>query len=322
MRNKLLIVPILLLAVVFGVTSCTETTKNDIQEYIGGFTVGAYLREATVFNGTTGAFSATGNLGNTFDFGNLAGSSIGKRVRPWGSPISRVNVYVVKGQNNNQTAWKLVKSYTRNPTDTSYFDIRVTAQEIATALTLPLDQTTFNLGSVFTCYTEVITSDNKKFTINNTNADVTAAGSFYFAIFNFSGSVVCPFVPASMAGNYRVVADEWEDWAVGDILTNVVVNATSNSMGIQNVFPNPAFGGNTPSPILVNINPTTGAATVTNSTYGRYGTTTVAVTSQGSANFVLACTGNIKLLLRHHVPNNVNLVYGAAGGYLLELQKQ
>lgn len=321
MKNKLLIIPVLF-AVVFGVTSCSPTTKNDIQEYIGGFSVGAYLREATVFNGTTGAFAANGNLGNTIDFGNLAGSKIGKRVRPWGAPISKVNVYVVKGQNNSQAAWKLVKSYDRSPTDTSYFDIVVTAQEMATALALPFDQTTFTLGSVFTCYTEIITSDGKKYTINNTNADVTAAGSFYFAIFNFNGSVVCPFVPAAMAGNYKVIADEWEDWAPGDILNNVVVNATSNSMGIQNVFPNPAFGGNTPTPILVNINPTTGVATVTNSTYGRYGTTTIAVTTQGNANFVLACTGNIKLLLRHHVPGNPNLVYGAAGGYLLELQKQ
>lgn len=318
MKNKLLIFPVLF-ALVLGFSSCSKTTENDIQEYVNSFTVGAYLREAETFNSTTGAYSAAGNLGNTIDFGNLANSSIGRRVRPWGSPIATVNVYVVKGQNNNQSAWKFVKAYTRNPTDTSHFDIRVSAQEMATALGLPLNGTTFNLGSVFTCYTEVITSDGRKFTINNTNADVTAAGSFYFAIFNFNGSVVCPFVPAAVVGNYKVVTDEWADWSAGDVLTNVVVNTTATSFGMQNVFPNPAFGGNTPSPIAVTVNATTGVATVSNSTYGRYGTTPIAVTTVGSGNFVLACTGTISITLRHHVPGNFNLSYG---DYKLELQKQ
>jgi hypothetical protein len=318
MKNKLLIIPVLF-AVVFGVTSCSPTTKNDIQEYIGAFQIGAYLREATTFNGATGAFQAAGNLGNTFDYGNLAAGKIGKKVRPWGAPISKINVYVVKGQNNNQTAWKLVKSYTRTPTDTSYFDITVTTAEMATALGLPLDQTTFSLGSVFTCYTEVITSDNKKYTINNTNADVTAAGSFYFAIFNFSGTVVCPYVPAAMVGNYKVVEDGWEDWVAGDILNNVVINTTATSLQMQNVYPSPAFGGQAAQPIVVTVDAVTGTARVTNSRYGNYGGTDWYVSTAGSGNFVLSCVGTITLLLNHHRKDRPDVT---AGNYRLTLQKQ
>lgn len=317
MKNKLFIIPVLF-AVILSVASCSKTTKNDIQEFIGAFTVGAYMRESHVFNTTSNGFVSNGNLGNTIDFGNLATAKIGRRVRPWGSPISKVNLYVVKGQNNNPAAWKLAKSYDRNPTDTSYFDMTVTAQEIATALGLPLNGTTFSLGSVFTVYVEVITSDGKKFNINNTNGDVPAGGSFYFAVLNFSGSVVCPFVPAAMTGNYRVIKDEWDDWSPGDILTNVVVNATATSFGMQNVYPNPAYGGNSAVPFTVNVNATTGVATVTNQTYGKYGGTSVAVTTVGSGNFVLACTGSIILNLNHHVPGSPNLSYGT---YLLELKK-
>lgn len=320
MKNKISIIPVLM-AVVIAFASCTPTTKNDISEYINSFTVGAYLREASNFNSTTGTFVAAGGLGSTIDFGNISAGSVGRRVRPWGSPVSKVNVYVVRGTSTNQANWKFIKSYDRNPTDTSFFDIRVSTAEIATALSIPLDTSAFRLGNVFTCYTEVITSDGRKFTINNTNADVTAPGNFYFATFNFSATVVCPFVPAAMAGNYKVVADEWEDWAPGDVLNNVVAFAAGDSLGIQNVYPNPAFGGNSPRPFVVKVNVLTGAATVTNQLYGNYGATPIAVTTQGTANLVLSCIGRITLQLRHHVPNNVNLVYGSAGGFKLELQK-
>lgn len=318
MKNKLLIIPVLL-SVVFGVVSCSKTTENDIEEYINSFTVGAYLREAEIFSPANGSFTANGNLGNTFDFGNLAAGKIGKRVRPWGSPISKVNVYVVKGQNNTQSAWKFVKAYDRNPSDTSHFNIEVTSAEIATALVLPLNQTTFNLGAVFTCYLEVITSDGRKFTINNTNADVTAAGSFYFATFNFNGTVVCPYVPASMAGNYKVIEDGWEDWSIGDILNNVVVNTTATSLQMQNVYPSPAFGGQSAQPIVVTVNSVTGVATVTNSRYGNYGGTDWYVSTAGSGNFVLSCTGTITLLLNHHRAGSPNIT---AGNYRLTLLKQ
>jgi hypothetical protein len=327
MKNKLLIFPVIV-ALVLGFSSCTPTTKNDISEYINSFTVGAYLRGQAVLNSNTGAWVNQSTISNTIDANNLANARMGVRVRPWGSPISKVNVYVVRGQSTKPADWKLVKSYDRNPSDTSYFDIIVTAPEIATTLGIALNTNAgnFTLGQAFNCYTEVITTDGRKFTVNNTNADITAGGNAYFAIFNFSAAVVCPFVAAGFAGDYRVDIDEWEDWAPGDVLTGAVVSAVQGAANdtstyLLRVFPNPAFGGNNQTNVTVRVATATGISVVRNQYYGNYGATPIHNTTTGNANFTYSCTGVIDLNLLHHVPNNPGLVYGGRP-FRLKLTKQ
>lgn len=309
---------ILSITVLVGFYSCTTKTENDFNGFVAGLTNGAYMKGFATFDPATNSWTDKSILGNTIDANNLANTSIGVRVRQWGLPISKVNVYVVKNTDANQTNWKFIKAY--NITDTNYFDIRVTAQEIATALGLQMNASAGNFppGSVFTCYTEVVTTDGKKFTVNNSN--FTASGAnFFYPVTSFRGSVVCPYNPAVMMGNYVVVEDGWADWDAGTVLNNIVSATTATSLTLFDVYPNPAYGGNSPQPVVVNINAASGVATVTNQTYGNYGTTAIAVSTQGSANFVYSCTGTITLLLRHHVPGATNLSYG---NYQLTLKKQ
>ena len=319
--KKNIIIALLLFAITGGLYSCTEKFVNDFDGFVEGLTTGSYLRGKNSFDPGTNSYTDQSLLGNTLDAANLATARVGVRVRPWGeNQIATVNIYVVRNTEANQANWKFIKKYTIAPGDTSFFDIYVTAQEIATALGLQLNANTGNFapGSVFTCYVEVITADGRKFTNNNSN--FTASGAnFFYPIFAFRASVVCPYVPALMPGNYVVVEDGWDDWSAGTVLNNIVSATTATSLSLFNVYPNPVYGGNSPQPVLVNINATSGVATVTNQTYGNYGATPIAVTTQGSGNFVYSCTGTITLLLRHHVPNNPNLSYG---NYQLTLRKQ
>lgn len=316
--KKNLIITILLFAVVTGFYSCTTKTVNDFNDFVAGLGTGAYMKGKAFFDPNTNSWTDQSILGNTLDAANLATARIGVKVRQWGDPVSYVNIYCVRNTDGNQANWKFIKKI--NVVDTNYFDIFVTAQEIATALNLQLNANAGNFapGSIFTCYVEVVTTNGKKFTANNSNFTSSGA-NFYYPVFSFRGSVVCPYNPAVMAGNYVVVQDDWADWNPGDVLNNIVSATTATSLSLLNVFPNPAYGGNSPQPVLVNVTVASGVATVTNQTYGNYGATPVAVTTQGSGNFVYSCTGTITLLLRHHVPGNVGLSYG---NYQLTLRKQ
>ena len=319
--KKNIIITLILFAVAGGLFSCTDKTVNDFDGFVEGLTTGSYLKGKATFDPSTNTWTDQSLLGNTLDAANLATARVGVRVRQWGnSQINTVNIYVVRNSDGNQANWKFIKKYTIAQGDTSYFDIYVSAQEIATALNLQLNANTGNFapGSVFTCYVEVITAEGKKYTTNNSNFTGSGA-NFYYPIFAFRASVVCPYVPSQMPGNYVVVQDGWDDWSVGDVLNNIISATTATSLSLFNVYPNPAYGGNSPQAVLVNINPTSGVATVTDQTYGKYGGTAIAVTTQGSGNFVYSCTGTITLLLRHHVPGNPNLSYG---NYQLTLKKQ
>lgn len=298
--------------------SCTTKTENDFNNFVAGLGTGAYMKGKATFDPNTNAWTDQSILGNTLDAANLGTARIGVKIRQWGDPVSYINIYCVRNTDGNQANWKFIKKI--NVVDTNYFDLYVTAQEIATALGLQMNANAGNFapGSIFTCYVEVVTTSGKKFTTNNSN--FTASGAnFFYPIFSFRGSVVCPYNPAVMPGNYVVVEDQWADWSPGDVLNGIISATTATSLSMLNVFPNPAYGGNSPKPILVNITVASGVATVTDQNYGNYGTTPVAVTSQGSANFVYSCTGTITLLLRHHVPGTPTLSYG---NYQLTLRKQ
>jgi hypothetical protein len=316
--KKNLIVTILLFAVVTGFYSCTTKTVNDFNDFVAGLGTGAYMKGKAFFNPANNSWTDQSILGNTLDAANLSTARIGVKIRQWGDPVSYINIYTVRNTDGNQANWKFIKKI--DIVDTNYFDVYVTAQEIATALNLQLNANAGNFapGSIFTCYVEVVTTSGKKFTANNSNFTSSGA-NFYYPVFSFRGSVVCPYNPAVMAGDYVVVTDDWADWSPGDVLPNIVSATTATSLSLLNVFPNPAFGGNSPKPILVNITVASGVATVTNQEYGNYGTTPIAVTTQGSGNFIYSCTGTITMLLRHHVPGALNLSYG---NYQLTLKKQ
>lgn len=320
--NKNISILLLAFVAVIGFSGCTEKTINDFDPFMAGLTNGSYLKGLASFDPATNSWTDRSLIGNTLDAANLANARIGVKVRSWGvDPVVTANIYVVRNTSSNQASWRFIKKYTIAPGDTSYFDILVSAQEIATALGIQMNANAGNFapGSIFTCYVEAVTQSGKKYTLNNSNFSGSGA-NFYYSVFSFRGSVVCPYNPAAMAGNYVVVADGWDDWSVGDVIPNPISATTASSLSLLGVYPNPAYpGANSPQPILVNVTVASGVASVTDQQYGRYGTTAYAVSTQGASNFVYSCTGTITMLLRHHVPGAVNLSYG---NYQLTLRKQ
>lgn len=245
----------------------------------------------------------------TIDYSRIGSESVSIDIKEYGSPIAKVIVYVTQGNANlNKSTWKKIKEYQYGG---GTLTLNITASEMATAL--GITTAAMNPGSNYTLYNEVVTKDGVTYNAVNT-VGALASNPNYKAVMTWAANVVCPFVSSGFAGNFRVREDEWQDWGVGDVVT--VTAATSNTISLR-VYPNPAYG-TAIADIVVNINPATGAATVTNQKYGRYGSTEVAVTSVGTSNFVFACTGTIDLRLNHHVPGSTTSSYGS---YWLRLTK-
>jgi hypothetical protein len=246
----------------------------------------------------------------TIDYSKINSESVSINVKEFGSAIDKVVVYVTSGSANlNKSTWKKIKEYPYP--GGAELTLNITASEMAAAL--GISTSAMNPGNAYTLYNEVVTKEGIVYNAVNT-VGALASNPNYKAAMTWSANVVCPFVAAGFAGNFIVREDEWADWGPGDIVT--VSAATANTISLS-VYPNPAYG-TAIADIVVNIDPATGAATVTNQKYGNYGPD-IAVTSVGTSNFVFACTGTIDLRLNHHVPGSTSSSYGT---YWLRLTKQ
>ena len=255
----------------------------------------------------TGTYLKLVTQGNTIiDYANLNTSTISQTVSKYGDAVKTVVTYVTKGNVTlDRTKWKKIKEYPYS--DNLKMDIKAT--EIATALGIP--PTSLETGATYSIYNQAVTEDGRIFDISNINGGF-AGNPNYSMAFTWSAVVVCPYNPTGFAGNFKVEVDEWADYGVGEIVT---VDATTANTLTMTVYPKPGVGTNR-QPIVVNINPTTGAATVASQVYGDYPgfDTNLKVKTVGVNNWVFTCVGTITLRLNHT---------GAAnwGDYTLRLKK-
>ncbi|MBS1609774.1 MAG: hypothetical protein JSS70_13640 [Bacteroidetes bacterium] len=128
---------------------------------------------------------------------------------------------------------------------------------------------------------------------------------------NWDATAVCAYT-GSAAGTYKVIQDDWQDRTPGDLVT--VTDAGNNQIDLSAVWPNPAYGTSI-NPLLVDIDPETGAATVPNVEFGDYGT--YIASSLSGSGFVFSCTGTITLTIEIDASG-----YGNQGAKKLILQKQ
>ncbi|MEO6356901.1 MAG: hypothetical protein ABIU77_11450 [Ferruginibacter sp.] len=106
----------------------------------------------------------------------------------------------------------------------------------------------------------------------------------------------CPY-NHSMAGTYVVVRDDWQDWSPGEKV-NITNGPDANQINLNQVWPNSLYGYPT-NPLLVNINPANGIASVPLVTFAHYPIGAFA-TAQGAGNdynagYVSSCSGRIYL---------------------------
>jgi hypothetical protein len=293
------ILNILLVAIAFMVvgTSCQKEGLALEKPFvdINFFGKGAYI-----------TLNKTVNV--NFNYAAIGTSKVSVLVDPYnnGIKIKQVKLFVVKSANADPASWKLVKTVDVNGTT----ELSATGAEVATAIGTPA-ASLFAPGQFYTFYNQVVTEDGRTFDLSNTLGALENA-SGYNACFRWTAYVVCPFT-GGMKGNYKVIADGWEDWAIGAIVP-VADGPGANQVDLSGVYPG---GGYVKNKLVVNVDPNTGAASIPRVDYGSY-SPTGAVYSAAAANagYIFSCTGYIGLKIEHF--------YGTSsyGFYSLILQKQ
>jgi hypothetical protein len=275
----------LLAIIAVGVSCATE----DIPQDVNTLGVGSYVK---LIEKNGGIIDAT----------NPAGSRATIRVSEYGKDQEKIVVYVSKGTRTaDRSKWKQVKEVPA--TEAREYDIAVTGAEIVAAMGAPVAP-----GEIYTLYNSCITKDGGRFDLGNINGEVAGNPNYNMAL-TWQATVVCPFIAADAAGTYTIVADNW-DGAVGETAD---VTSTANSATVTYMFPYAAPPG--VNPVVITVDPATGAAVVAKQTYGSYGAGFENFTAQG-AGFFFSCTGFIDLSLQHVSGGGTNY-----GTYVLRMQK-
>lgn len=119
----------------------------------------------------------------------------------------------------------------------------------------------------------------------------------------------CPLVMADFAGNFKVLVDEWQDYAPG---TTIPVTVSGNKVLFYYNVDNNANR----KAIEVAIDPVTFATSVAQQVYGSYGPDIFSAKSAASTlNVAVPCDKKFTVLLNHTTP-------GYSNNFLISLQKQ
>ncbi len=304
--KKFLIIILAACAVFAGLNSCKKTGGNiNPLTDVTNLAVGTYLVIDSTINPNLNVLSSTSKVG------------VVVHQYPAGETVDHIVLYATLGTSTDTTTWKVVKTvpYTAG----SKVDLAATTAELATAFGVPASS--FAPGSIFTFFPRAVTKSGKNYDINNAGDNGgggLVTGPAYSSGFSFTVYVVCPFT-GGMTGLYKVVRDDWADWAPGATVT-VTDGPGANQINLSQVYPG---GGTVITPLLVNVDPATGTATIPKVVYGRYGGPAstqysgVGAGAGGVAGYVFSCTGFITLSIIH--TDNGGGDYGANK---LILQKQ
>ncbi len=262
--------------VVIALSSCQ---KGDVVQDVNSLSIGSYVTLVSAGN-------------NIIDATNLAGSKVSASVKEYGSPQEKLIVYVTRGpQTSNKSLWKKVKEYTNSG---GTYNLEVSGQEIANALGV-----TPGPGETYILYNQVVTKDGRVFDVSNTLPDLASVGTYNLKL-TWNAVVVCPFVPSQATGTYVITRDNW-DLSVGE---TVNVLAETGKATIDVIFPYAAPPGI--NPVVVTVNPQTGASTISRQTYGSYGAGFENFRCEGTAGFYFSCKGEFSINLTHTLPNGSN----------------
>jgi hypothetical protein len=281
--KKLLII-ISIISLVTAISSCKKTggAINPLSD-VKNLTVGSYL-----------VLDSTLNL--NFDNSAMTTSTVGIMVSGYkgGEAVDHIDVFAASGSTYDTTKWHKVKTVSYSGDGTK---LNVTGGELATAL--GVDPSSFVAGSFYTFYTRLYTKTGRTFDVNNTGNNSGSGlitGPYYYGAYFFTAYITCPF-SGPVAGTYKVIADDWVDWQPDD-LVQVTDGPGANQVNLSQIWPH---GGTIISPLVVNVNPANGVATIPKVTFGRYGgASSTQYTAEGAgtgdvAGYIFSCTGYITL---------------------------
>ncbi len=170
----------------------------------------------------------------------------------------QVDIVVVK--NGNKANVKIIK-----PGITSFpATVEITGTQLTTLFGAPIV-----LGDNFEIGADITTATGKKYeafpiTGNSYASGITAQPGASPTLVYIAA---CVFSNASFNGNYTIVEDTWQDFALGEKV-EVKPGAGENQIAVT-AYPSPAFGKNR-KPMIVTVNPATFAATVPEQVIGDY----------------------------------------------------
>ena len=301
--KKLLYILMTILVVVFLYGSCKKTgiNANPLSD-VNSLSLGSYLLLDSVVNLNLSSESI-----NTSSVGIMVQENAG------GLPVDHIVVYVAQSYTYDTTQWASVKTISYTGKNTL---ISITGLELANAL--GVDPSSISPGTSYYFYNRAVSKSGAFWDISNTgyanDGNNLIAGSNYNSAFYYVANIVCPFV-APMAGTYKVIEDDWQDWSPGD-LVQVSDGPGTNQLNLSQVWPNPA-NGTVINPLYCSVDPLTGVATIpAGINWGNYGGTICSTLTGGGGN-VFSCTGLISLKI--HVSASG---YGDQGILKLVLQKQ
>ncbi|HEV9036607.1 MAG TPA: hypothetical protein VGQ51_08305 [Puia sp.] len=227
-------------------------------------------------------------INNILDVGN-SGSTVSIMVgKTVGSAVSSINIYVATGSNSEDTTgWKLIKSVTYS----SGAVLSVSTAELTKALGIAPAP-----GNKYTLQNQVVTKDGRRYATNNTPDTYNSFPAYNMAL-TWYATCVCAFT-GNMAGDYYLTKDVWNDYGASGSNPVLIPGAVKDGPGANQisiyVYPGAPAGGVETGPMIVNVNPVTGAATIVKSDIGNYGGPSSETTVTGKG-FVFDCVGVIDL---------------------------
>ena len=229
-----------------------------------------------------------------------------------GQAVQNIVMYVAKTNTYDTTQWHVIKTVPFTGKGTV---LSITGADLATAL--GVSPSALSPGTSYTVFNRAVTKSGAYWDVSNTgyanDGTNLISGTNYHSAFYFNVNIVCPFV-APMAGTYKVIEDDWQDWVPGNLVP-VTDGPAVNELNLSQVWPNPAYG-TVVSPLYCVVDPSTGVATVpAGIIWGNYGYLTS--TLSGSGGNVFSCTGLISLSVHIFAAG-----YGDQGFLKLILQKQ
>lgn len=252
-------------------------SKKNISGDSSNLKLGSYITLDSTINGI-------------LDVGNSASTvsiMVGKYV---GTPVSSINIYVATGSNSEDTSgWKFIKSVTYS----SGVVLSVSTDELSKALGANPAP-----GNKYTLQNQVVTTDGRKFSTYNTPDTYNSFPAYNMAL-TWYATAVCAFT-GGMAGDYYLTKDQWNDYGASASNPVLVPGAVKDGPGANQisiyVYPGAPAGGVETGPMIVDVNPVTGAATIEKSDIGNYGSSSSETITTGSG-FVFDCVGVIDLFI-------------------------
>lgn len=243
--------------------------KKTISGDSANLIVGAYVTLDSTINGILDV----GNSSSTVSI------MIGKSV---GSPVASINIYVATGSNpEDTTGWKFIKTVPYS----SGMVLSVSTAELAKALgSAPAP------GNNYVLENQIVTTDGRRYGANNTPDTYSTFPAYNMAL-KWTATAVCAFT-GNMAGDYYLTTDDWDDYSP---LPALIPGAIKDGPGANQisiwVYPN----GVETAPMIVDVNPATGAAKIEKGDLGNYGSAASDLSVTGGSGFVFDCAGVVDL---------------------------